>query len=271
MSLDEAALLGFVQGVTEFLPISSSGHLVLVPWVLGWPRHGLVFDTALHLGTLVALLAYFWHDWVELSRAMVAGLANPEARSNPGWRLAWTLVVGNIPAAAAGWLFIDQVETLFRQPTLVASFLILFGLLLLLSDRLGDKSREIDGLTFRDAIAIGFAQALSLMPGVSRSGVTLTAGLLLGLERAAAARYSFLLSSPLVLGAGLYELSRWGESGFTPGDLPAFIIGIGVSAVVGYSAIGFLLRYLQRRDVTVFVWYRLLFGVAILALQLFRG
>lgn len=268
MSLFEAAVLGAVQGLAEFLPISSSGHLILVRWLFGGSEsaESLVFDTALHLGTLVALLAYFWREWLELARAVLAGLANPAARADPRWRLAWLLAIGSVPAGVVGLLFESAIERLVRHPAIVASLLIVFGLLLLTADRLGRHRRGLQDVRLPDALVVGVAQAIALLPGVSRSGITMTAALFLGLERAAAARFSFLLSSPIVLAAGLYELRKLVGPGIAPGQGPAFLVGAVTSAVVGFLAIGFLLRYLQRNSVASFVWYRLLAGAGVLVL-----
>jgi undecaprenyl-diphosphatase len=268
VSLFEAVVLGVVQGLAEFLPISSSGHLILVPWLLGWPEHGLTFDLALHLGTSAALLVYFWRDWINLARAVLRGLTDAKARASTEWRLAWYIVLGCLPAAIVGVLFEDAIEATFRQPILIASLLIVFGLVLLAADRMGARSRELGRITMTDAIVIGLAQVLALMPGVSRSGITMTAGLFRGLDRAAAARFSFLLSAPITIAAALYKLRVLLKEPPTGAETVAFIAGAAVAAIVGALAIGFLLRFLQRQPVDVFVWYRIAAGALVIAVVL---
>ena len=268
----QAAVLGFVQGLTEFLPISSSGHLILVPWLLGWPPHSKAFDAALHLGTVAALLIYFWRDWVELVRAVLAGLGNADARKDPRWRLAWLLVIGSIPAGLVGVVLESQIEQRLGQPWMVAVLLIVFGLVLLLADRVANQQRSIDDVRLQDALAVGLAQILALAPGVSRSGITMTAGLFVGLDRPSAARFSFLLSTPITLAAALYSLRHLVGPGAGGGEGGlSLLVGILFSAVFGILAIGFLLRYLQRNSLVTFVWYRLVAGMLVLLLAVFRG
>lgn len=266
VTIIEAVVLGVVQGLAEFLPISSSGHLILVPWLLGWPSHGLVFDLALHLGTSIALLAYFWRDWLNLASAVSRGLVDAKARASHQWRLAWLIVIGCVPAAVVGVLFEDLIEATFRQPALIAVLLIGFGLVLLVADIVGRRDRALAQVTLADALTIGCAQVLALAPGVSRSGITMTAGLFRGLDRASAARFSFLLSAPITVAAALYKLRVLLREPLTGSEAVAFLVGIVTAAVVGALAIGFLLRYLQRQPVTVFVWYRLAAGLAVLVL-----
>jgi len=268
VTLFEAIVLGIVQGLAEFLPISSSGHLILVPWVLGWREHGLTFDLALHLGTSVALLAYFWRDWVTLVRAVLAGLVRPDARKSDHWRLAWLIVIGCIPAGVVGVLFEDVIESALRSPTQIAVLLIVFGLVLLAADRIGKRSRHLQQVTLTDALVIGFAQVLALAPGVSRSGITMTAGLFRGLDRGSAARFSFLLSAPITVAAALYKLRVLVRQPPAGAELVMFLAGIVAAAIVGALAIGFMLRYLQRQPVDLFVWYRVAAGVLVLGLVL---
>jgi len=266
VSLLEAIVLGIVQGLAEFLPISSSGHLILVPWVVGWPEHGLTFDLALHLGTSAALLGYFWREWIVLIRAVLAGLTSAAARTTEHWRLAWLIVIGCIPAGVIGVLFEDVIEASLRSPTQIAILLILFGLIMLAADRLGARSRPLQKITLADALVIGCAQVLALAPGVSRSGVTLTAGLFRGLDRPSAARFSFLLSAPITVAAALYKLRVLVKAPPSGAELVIFLAGIAAAAIVGALAIGFMLRYLQRQPVDLFVWYRVAAGLCILAL-----
>jgi undecaprenyl-diphosphatase len=266
VTIFEAIVLGVVQGLAEFLPISSSGHLILVPWLLHWPPHGLTFDLALHLGTSIALLGYFWRDWLALGTAVVSGLTDAKARASVEWRLAWLIVIGCIPAGIVGILFEDVIEEMFREPPLIALMLIAFGLVLLVADMVGKRVRELEHVTLVDSVLIGCAQVLALMPGVSRSGITMTAGLFRGLDRGSAARFSFLLSAPITVAAALYKLRVLVKEPLTGNETVAFLVGIVTAAVVGTLAIGFLLRYLQRQPVNVFVWYRVGAGLLVLVL-----
>jgi len=257
----QAAVLGIVQGLGEFLPISSSAHLVLVPWLFGWRDPGLAFNVALHVGTLVAVVAYFWRDWLVLLQHGLTGRGTREAV------LFWYLVAATIPGALAGWLLEDYAETVFRTPALVGTMLIIMGVILYVADRTGRRLRRLDDITLGHALLIGLAQAFAIVPGVSRSGATITAARLLGIEREAAARFSFLLSTPIILGAGVMQLKD-----ITPADLNApFIVGVTVSAVTGFLAIGFLLRYVATKNFNLFVWYRFAVGLLVLAVVLFRG
>lgn len=271
MDLLQAIFLGAVQGVTEFLPVSSSGHLLAVPWLFGWPHFGLTFDVALHLGTTAALLVFFWREWLELLQAFGRGLVQAEARTDFRWKLIWMLALGTIPAGLVGLFFEEQIERWLRDPANVAFTLIGFGAVMWLVDRLSRRQRKLLDLGFRDALLIGLAQTLALAPGVSRSGATITAGLVLGMTREAAARFSFLLATPITLGAGFYkveELLRHG--GLQPEEVLAFGVGILTSFVVGMLAIGFLLRFLQRHSLTAFVLYRFALGAVILGLAVGR-
>jgi undecaprenyl-diphosphatase len=261
-------VLGIVQGLTEFLPVSSSGHLIMVPFLLGWSEHSQAFDLALHVGTLVALFWYFWRDWVDLARAFFQGLASEQVRrEDKSWRMAWLIVLGCLPAGVAGIILEKPIEELLRGSVINAVLLITFGALLLVADRVGSQRRSLVHLTWRDAFLIGAAQVLALMPGVSRSGITMTAGLFRDLDRAAAARFSFLLSGPITLAAAVYKL----REGVPASEIQVVVIGAIVSAVTGWLAIGFLLRYLQRNSMMVFVVYRFLFGAAVLLVAFSRG
>jgi undecaprenyl-diphosphatase len=261
MGVGQAIVLGIVQGLTEFLPISSSAHLILVPYAFGWPDHGQRFDVALHLGTLAALLIYFWGDWVRLAQGVVggSGKADPMER-----RLALAIVVGCVPAVIVGIKLEQVAEETLRSPHLIAVMMILMGLAMGAADYLGRRVRTLQGMTWVDALWIGCAQAFSLVPGVSRSGVTLTAGRALGFRREDAARFSFLLSAPITAGAALFKLRHLVAEGLPPHERLVFGVGILASGVVGYVAIAFLLSYLRRGNLLVFVLYRLLLGVLIL-------
>lgn len=258
----QAVILGIVQGLGEFLPISSSAHLVLVPWLFNWTDPGLIFDIALHIGTLVAVLAYFWKDWVKL---IVKGIS--DSRSPEG-RLFWYLAAATIPGAVAGIVLEERAGTIFRLPALIACMLIALGMVLYWADRKGDKRIEINGLTLGAGLMIGLSQALAIIPGVSRSGVTMTMGLLMGLTREAAARFSFLLSTPIILGAALVKLPYVlaNPSIVTTG----FMTGMLISCAAGLASIGFLLRYVQTKDFLPFVWYRFILGVLVLAIAAVR-
>ncbi len=267
--LIQALVMGLVQGLTEFLPISSSGHLILLPQLLGWhdPFIGsLAFSVMLHLGTLGALLVYFRADWLRLVPAGLAALRDRSFRDDPDRRLAGLIVASMAPAIVAGLLLDDLAETAFREARLVAVTLVVGAAILWIADRWGSRDREITGLTFRHAIAIGVAQALALVPGISRSGISISAGLFAGLSREAAARFSFLMATPLIAGAGAWETRKIlaGESvaAVSPG---ALAVGMVAAFVSGLFAIAFLLRYLRTRPTTVFVVYRLILAVVVVA------
>ncbi len=255
----QAIILGFVQGASEFAPISSSGHLVLVPWLLGWPPPGLVFDTVVHWGTLIAVLAYFWRDFVALARAWSRSLVNRNC-SDPQARIAWLIVVGTVPAALMGYAGEDFFESLFAAPTWVAGLLLVTGLILALSEWLGRRQKEPHQLTLLDAILIGIAQGCAIAPGLSRSGATMAAGLFRGLKREATARYSFLLATPIIFGAGLLKLVDLFKMGNATTHLPSLALGFLTAALSGYLCIRFLLAYLQRGKLYTFAIYCWLAG-----------
>jgi len=264
MDLIQAIILGLVQGASEFVPISSSGHLVLVPWLLGWPPPGLIFDTVVHWGTLVAVLAYFWRDLIALARAWGRSLASRDL-GEPKARIAWLIIVGTLPATLMGYVGEDFFESLFAAPAWVAGFLLITGLILALSEWLGKHQKEPHRLTFLDAIIIGIAQGCAIAPGISRSGATMAAGLFRGLKREAAARYSFLLATPIIFGAGLPQILDLFEMGNATAHLLPLILGFLAAAVSGYLCIRFLLSYLQRGRLYVFAIYCWLAGGACLA------
>ena len=259
--LVRAVVLGIVQGLTEFLPVSSSGHLIVVPNLLGWDDpfiESLAFSVMLHLATLLALLIYFRKDWLRLIPAGLATLRDRSFEGDADRRLAWLLAAATIPAVIAGVLLNDLVETVFREPRLVAMTLVAGAVVLWVADRLGSRKRPIEGLTFPMAIGIGVAQAFALVPGVSRSGISISAGLFAGLDRESAARFAFLMATPITAGAGLYELRKIaaGEVGV---ELPLAPLAAGMvaSLVAGLLAIAVLLRYLRSNGVGVFVAYRI--------------
>jgi len=267
VDLVRAVVLGIVQGLTEFLPVSSSGHLVLIPALFGWDDQGLAFDVGLHGGTLLALLAYFWREWCVMFRAGLADLARHGARIS-NWRtdtrLLWLLAIGSLPAGVVGFLFNDWIEAHVRQPWLVAIMLALMGTVMLLADRLAANRRPIATVGMTDALIIGVGQALALVPGVSRSGATVTAGLARGLRREDAVRFAFLLGTPAFVGALLLKSADLATlSGTEARDM---LVGFATSAIVGFAAIHFLLRWVRTRSLLVFVLYR--YAVAILALAI---
>jgi len=260
----QAIVLGIVQGLTEFLPVSSTGHLRIVPAFLGWEDPGAAFTAVTQLGTMAAVLLYFRADLLRIARTWLASLRRPELRSELDARMGWYILLGTVPIAIFGVLFSDQIESSARSLYLISTTLILLGLLLLAAERVARHDRPIEGITRRDAIVIGLAQAAALVPGVSRSGATLTAGLFLGFDRTSAARYSFLLSVPAVVLSGLFELRKIGEAGGA-GAVPTAIATL-LAFVVGYASIAFLLRWLSTHSTAVFVAYRVALGVLVFAL-----
>lgn len=265
MSLLHAIVLGLVQGVTEFLPISSTAHLRLVPALLGWPDPGAAYSAVIQLGTLGAVLAYFARDLMAMARGLLRGIASRAPLGDPQGRLAVFVLVGTVPIGVAGVLSRRAIETTLRGLPVIAAALIALAVVLFIAERLSRRDHPIDALTFGQSQAIGLAQALALVPGVSRSGVTLTAGLGCGLTRDAAARFSFLLSVPAVTAAGLFQFRALLSTAGGP-DVPALVAGIAAAFGSGYLAIGGLLRFLRTRSTLAFVVYRIVLGVLIAAL-----
>jgi undecaprenyl-diphosphatase len=256
----QALVMGLTQGLTEFLPISSSGHLILVPWLFGWKDpfiDSLAFSVMLHMGTLLALLVYFWRDWCRLIPAGLATIRDRSFKSDKDRKMAWLIVVATIPAVLAGPIFTDTIESWVREPARVALMLCVGAAILWLADRWGSKLREMDSLTFGGALGIGVAQVLALVPGISRSGISISAGLFGGLTREAAARFSFLMATPVVAGAGLWEARKLvtHEAGVNP-SANLTVIGFIAAAISGLLAIRFMLEFLKRQPLTVFVVYR---------------
>jgi undecaprenyl-diphosphatase len=263
MDAFQAIVLGIVQGLTEFLPISSSGHLRIVPAFFGWEDPGAAFTAVVQIGTMAAVLLYFRRDLWGIASAWGRSLRNPAMRRTLEARLGWYIILGTIPISVLGIAFKDPIETGFRSLTLIGATLIVFGLVMLAAEKVSRRNRELDTLTRRDGLLIGCAQALALVPGVSRSGATISAGLFLNFNRTAAARYSFLLSVPAVVLSGLFELRHAGE-----GNLPigATALATLLAFVTGYASIAFLLRYLARHTIAVFVGYRVVLGAMVIAL-----
>jgi undecaprenyl-diphosphatase len=269
----ESIILGIVQGITEFLPVSSSAHIIIVPWFFGWSEPGLTFNVAVHMGTLLAVLLFFRKDIMAMALALPKGIAAGKPLADPMSRMALIILAGSIPAGLIGLTFGDQIEGFFHEGsgsstsfTIIAVMLIVVGLLMLLVERKLPQNREFSGIGWRDGIVIGLAQAIALIPGTSRSGSTITAGMILGLKKEVAARFSFLLGIPAVTGAGLMEGVRLAERGLPADERLPFIVGALVSLVVGYLSIAFLLRFLQTNSVLVFTIYRCGLGVIMLVL-----
>lgn len=268
MSPVQALVLALVQGITEFLPISSSAHLILAPYLFGWRDQGLAFDIATNTGTLLAVIAYFRRDLAELVRGLWSGLRGREAgtvEGLPPMRLLLALIVGTVPVALAGLLAADWVSTAGRSPGLIATTSIVFGIALGWSDRAGSRRRDLSSLRLGEALLVGLAQAVALIPGTSRSGITMTAALALGFDRPAAARFSFLLAIPVGVLATLYDLVQIARGEVPVGDLGAMAIGLVASAVAAYLVIGVLLAWLRRQTMTPFVVYRVVLGLVIFA------
>jgi undecaprenyl-diphosphatase len=267
LSLGQAIVLGIVQGLTEFLPISSSGHLRIVPAFLGWDDPGAAFTAVIQLGTMAAVLLYFRRDLIRIATAWLASLRDRGRRSELDARLGWYLILGTVPIVIFGAAFKHQIENGARDLYLIGTMLIVFGLVLLAAEALSRRDRDITTITRRDAVAVGLAQALALVPGVSRSGATISAGLLLGFDRVSAARFSFLLSVPAVVLSGLYELKDVvnGTAEGAVGVAPTAVATV-LAFITGYASIAFLLRFLTTHTTAVFVGYRVVLGSAVLAL-----
>jgi undecaprenyl-diphosphatase len=267
VSVLEAIVLGITQGLTEFLPISSTAHLRIVPAFAGWDDPGAAFTAVTQLGTMTAVLLYFREDLVRIAHAWWRSLRDPAVRVELDARLGWYIVIGTIPIGIFGLIFKDQIENGARDLYLIASALIVLGLLLLVAERVATHSRPLERITTRDGVLIGLAQALALVPGVSRSGSTLTAGLFLGFDRPSAARYSFLLSVPAVVLSGLFEFASNlnGDDGDHVG-LGSLALATFLAFVVGYASIAFLLRFLAHHSTIVFVVYRVALGALVVAL-----
>jgi len=266
MTVFQALVLGIVQGLGEFLPISSSAHLVLTPWAFGWPDPGLAFDVALHVGTLAAVLWYFRAEWVKLTQSAFALLQTRRADTKEKQQFLY-IVVATIPAAIAGVLLEDYAESAFRSPTLIALTLIVMGIVLWAADRYAPRDRPLGEMRFRDALLIGLAQIFALIPGVSRSGSTMTAGRALRFDRQSAATFSFLMSMPITAAAAVLKAPTL----LRADDPTPLIVGIVAAAASGWLAIAVLLRYVTRHSFGVFALYRIVLGAAVLALVGARG
>jgi undecaprenyl-diphosphatase len=268
MELFQAFILGMVQGLGEFLPISSSAHLILTPYLLGWEDQGLAFDVALHWGTLLAVVTYFRKDLWNLIRGFLHSLF-PRTRdfeNNLYQKLSWLIILATIPAAIFGKLFEHQVETVFRNPLLIAGTLVIGGLILWLADKYGAKIKTLTDAKWSNALIIGLAQSVALVPGISRSGATIIAGLSQGFTRQDAAKFSFLMSVPVILGAGVLKLPDIAQIE-NHGQL---LVGFASAAIFGFLAIKYLLKYIATRSFNIFVWYRFALAAIIILVYLWR-
>ena len=265
LDLLKAVVLGLIQGLTEFLPISSSAHLRIFPELFGWGDPGAAFTAVIQIGTELAVLIYFRHDIWRIGSTWVRSLVKPEYRGHFDARMGWFIILGSLPIVVLGVLLKDVIERDFRNLWVIATALIVLGIVLGIADRVSADDKRIEHLTLRAAVLMGAAQALALIPGVSRSGATISMGRLLGFEREAATRYAFLLAIPAVVGAGLFELKEIPHGDNTYGWGPTVVATV-VSFVVGYAAIAWLLRYVSTRSYTPFVVYRIALGLVTLVL-----
>lgn len=266
VGLLEAVVLGIVQGLTEFLPISSSAHLVLVPAALGWAPPPLVFDSTLHLGTLMAVVAVFWSDLLRLARAWGVGLKTGKPMANAESRLAWWVILGTAPATVAGVLFGDFFESLFANVRIVGIFLLVTALLLTLAEAVGRGKKGVGGITWADSLLVGIGQAAAIAPGLSRSGTTISVGMFRNLTREAAVRFSFLLSIPIIAGAGLAQFVKLAQGGGDGIGALVLVVGFLAAAASGYVAIRFLLAYLRKRTLYPFAVYCGVVGLGVIIL-----
>ena len=255
-------IIGLVQGITEFLPISSSAHLVIIPYLFHWQYHGLVFDVALHLGTVVAILLFFWRDWQKI----IQNGFGKKIESDYPQNFLWQIIIASIPAAIVGYLIQDKVEQFFHSPALIAINMIVFGLVLWLVDKYTKSSANLTKTTFTSTFLVGIAQSLALIPGVSRSGITMIASRGIGLNRENAARFSFLLGTPAMIGAFLLKIKDVNTSALDQ----AFWLGVIVSAISGYFAIKYLLIFLQKSNFAIFAWYRIIFALIVIGVFILR-
>jgi undecaprenyl-diphosphatase len=272
MPILQVIILAVVQGLTEFLPISSTAHLYLTSWLLGWQIEGLDFDIALHLGTLLAVLVYFARDWMQIVAQGFGIQMNGDRELKHNHMLLWLLAIGTVPVGVAGLLFNKEAESTWRNPFVMGFMMIAVGVLMWLAENAGRQQRDLSSVHLADALTIGAAQALAVVPGTSRSGVTITAGLFRNLTRESAARFSFLLSTPAIAaaaGKALWDMRKHG-AGFHAILSTEFLVGVGVSALTGCFVIAWFLHYLRRSGLRPFVYYRIVFGIIVLALAFIR-
>jgi undecaprenyl-diphosphatase len=274
MEILYAAILGVVQGLTEFLPISSSAHLILVPWFFGWKSEGIAFDVSLHVGTAIAVLTFFWRDWTRLGREVFAGLKKGTLLASPSQKLFWLLAVGTIPALVAGLALEGTAESKLRSPLITVFTLAALAAVLYWAERKSKQNRNMDQFTWADSIWIGLSQALALIPGVSRSGITITTAMFRDSDRTNAARFSFMLSTPVIVGAGLLEGWHLFRALHSPATVAVeanwaiMVVGTLFAAVTGFLCIRYFLRYLQTRSFTPFVVYRCILALIVLVYYL---
>ncbi|MBN1219388.1 MAG: undecaprenyl-diphosphatase UppP [Anaerolineae bacterium] len=271
MNLLHALILGIVQGATEYIPVSSSAHLVLVPWFLGWPDASFTFEVLVQWGTLVGVFIFFWKDLVVIIKSVIVGIAQGKPLATFEAKLGWLVVVATIPAVVLGSLFKDYFEAAFASPALAGVLLILNALLLTVAERWGSRTRELEQLQWLDAIVVGFWQVAAMLPGISRSGATISGAVLRGFNRTAAARFSFLISIPALLGAGVVALKDLLDADALTTELPAITVGFIAAAVSGYLCIRWLLGYLQKHSLYIFAIYCAVVSVLSIILALVRG
>jgi len=273
MTIFQAIILGIVQGLTEYLPVSSSAHLVIVPYLLGWSfpaDQAFVFDVLVQLGTLVAVIVYFWKDLIEIIVEFFKGIASRKPFATSGSRMGWLIILASIPGGLAGVLIKPVVEAAFGNPVAVGVLLFVTAILLLVGEKLGHKERGFTSITWLDALLIGIGQAVAIFPGISRSGATISVGLMRGLKRTDAAKFSFLMSIPIMLAAGLYSAIDLKDVAGLSSFLPVILVGTIVAAVVGYLSIKWLLSYLNRRPLSIFAAYCAVAGALVLVVAYFR-
>ena len=274
MNIFQSIILGIVQGITEFLPVSSSAHLVIVPYLFEWdipPMQAFVFDVLVQVASLVGVFAFFWRDLTAIIRAMFSGIITKQPFAEPEARLGWLLILASIPAGLAGLLLKDQVERVFNSPSVTAFFLLITAALLMIAERVGKRNRSMESLSWKDSVIIGIFQAIAIFPGISRSGSTITGGMVRDLERPSAARFAFLMSIPIMLAAGLLGGLDLLKIPDLASLLPVFIPGFITSAVVSYFAIGWLLRFLNRYPLYVFAIYCIGLSLLTFLTVLYRG
>ncbi len=265
MDLIQSIILGAVQGITEFFPISSTAHLALLPWFFSWKDQGLPFNVALHVGSLIAIIFYFWRDWILIGRDFLKSVAGRSFEGRPSGKIGMFLLIATVPGALSGFLFEEQAAGFLRHPLSIAFTLSAFGLLLYISDRFSRRDKSVEDMNLTDCIIIGLAQALAIIPGVSRSGITITGAMFRGFKRDESARFSFLLAAPLIAGAGIFESRHLSYSDVV--SVP-FIAGFIASAVFAFLAIKYLLRFVRKSSYTLFVIYRLVLAVLIVFMYL---
>ncbi|HEV8040514.1 MAG TPA: undecaprenyl-diphosphatase UppP [Bryobacteraceae bacterium] len=270
MPLYQVIVLAIIQALTEFAPVSSSAHLEVAPWLFGWKDPGLTFDVALHAGTLAAILIYFFKDWVQIIGQGLGLRAGTDPQLKQNRALLWLLAIASIPIGVIGFLFNKQAETSWRNPYLIGAMLIVIGIVMWIAERRGAGTKPMSQINWADGLTIGIAQALAVVPGTSRSGITITAGMFRGLDRETSARFSFLLSAPAIAAAALKKGWDIHKHGGIPPDMKIpFLVGTALSAILGAIVIAFFLRYLRRHSLMLFVYYRIVFGIIVIALAAF--